>query len=78
MSQAMQRRIFVKRTVGSDPVVVPCVGAQKPAKMGLAEDDDMVQAILSNGPNQPFGKAVLPRRPWRDRFVPNAHSAQAL
>ena len=46
--------------------------------MRLAKDDDVVQAFAANGPNQSFGKTVLPRRARRDRFVPNAHCAEAL
>lgn len=52
-------------------VVVICVGAQYSAKMGLAEDNDVVQAFPANRPNQSFGKPVLPRRTRCDGFVPN-------
>jgi hypothetical protein len=40
--------------------------------MGLADNNNMVQIVPANGADQPFGKAVLPRRPRRDGFVPNA------
>jgi hypothetical protein len=56
-------------------VVVICVGAQYSAKMGLAEDNDVVQAFPANRPNQSFGKPVLPRRERCDGSVPNAHCA---
>ena len=46
--------------------------------MGLAKDDDVVQAFPANGPDQSFGKTVLPRRPRRDGFVANAHCTQAM
>src|SRR5215470_14407923 len=29
--------------------------------MGLAENDDMIQALAAGRPDQPFGKAILPR-----------------
>jgi hypothetical protein len=29
--------------------------------MDLAEDDDMIQALAADRPDQPLGKAVLPR-----------------
>ena len=48
------------------------------AQMRLAKDDDVVQAFAANGPNQSFGKTVLPGRARRDRFIPNAHCAEAL
>jgi hypothetical protein len=29
--------------------------------MGLAENDDMIQALAADRPDQPFGKAIPPR-----------------
>ena len=29
--------------------------------MGLAESDDMIQALAADRADQPFGKAILPR-----------------
>jgi hypothetical protein len=29
--------------------------------MGLAENDDMIQALAADRPDQPLGKAILPR-----------------
>ena len=46
--------------------------------MLLTKDYDVVQAFAANGPNQSFGKAILPRRPRRDGFVPNAHRTEAM
>ena len=48
------------------------------AQMRLAKDDDVVQAFAANGPDQSFGKAVLPWRARSERFIPNAHCAEAL
>ena len=31
--------------------------------MRLAKDDDVIEAFSANGPDQSFGKSVLPRRP---------------
>src|SRR4051812_21280571 len=59
-------------------VVVACVGDQQPAQVSLAEDDGVVKALAANGPNQSFGKTVLPRRARRDRFVANAHCTHPL
>jgi len=41
--------------------------------MPLAVDNHVVQAFPANGPNQPFGKTVVPRWPRRNWLVPNAH-----
>src|SRR5665213_3093830 len=45
--------------------------------MRLTQDDKMVQALAADRANQPFGKAILPRRGWRGRLVPNAHGANS-
>jgi hypothetical protein len=45
--------------------------------MRLTQDDDMIQALAANRSDQPFGEAILPRRSWRGRPVPDAHGAQS-
>jgi len=45
--------------------------------MRLAQDDEMIHALAPDGSDQPFGKAVLPRRGWCSRLVPDAHGAQS-
>src|SRR5947209_14211116 len=38
----------------------------------------MVYAFASDRSDQSFGKAVLPRRAWSDRFVADAHGSQSM
>ena len=45
--------------------------------MRLAQDDEMVDTLAPDRADQPFGKAILPRRGWCSRRVPDAHGAQA-
>ena len=45
--------------------------------MGLTKNDDMIQALAADRPDQLFGKAILPRRGWCGRLVPDAHGAQS-
>ena len=45
--------------------------------MCLAQDDEMVHTLAPDRSNQPFGKAILPRRGRRGRLVPDAHGAQS-
>jgi hypothetical protein len=45
--------------------------------MRLAKNDDMIQALAADRPDQPFGKAILPGRGWCGRLVPDAHGAQS-
>src|SRR3981189_2907119 len=61
----------------SNVVVVTSIGSQGSAQMRLTKNDDMIQALAANRPDQPFGKAILPRRGWCGRLVPDAHGAQS-
>jgi hypothetical protein len=45
--------------------------------MRLAQDDEMVHALAPDGSDQPFGKAILPRRGWCSGLIPDAHGAQS-
>ena len=45
--------------------------------MRFAQDDEAVHPLASDRSDQPFGKAILPRRSWRGRLVPDAHGAQS-
>ena len=45
--------------------------------MHLAQDNYVVHTLTPDRSDQPFGKAILPRRGWRGRLVPDAHGAQS-
>lgn len=45
--------------------------------MRLAQDDEVIDTLAPDESDQPFRKAILPRRGWCSRFVPNAHGAQS-
>jgi hypothetical protein len=45
--------------------------------MDLAQDNDVVQTLTPDRSDQPFHKAILPRRGWCGRLVPDAHGAQS-
>ena len=59
-------------------IVIPLIRAQQIAKMRLAEDNDMVEAITSDRADEPLSISILPGRAWRDRTIPNAHGPHAL
>src|ERR1700726_2306569 len=61
----------------SDAVVIVSIGFQNPAQMRLAQDNDVVHTLTPDRSDQPFGKAILPRRGWCGRLVPDAHGAQS-
>ena len=58
---ARDRRIFVKRPMRSDFVIIARIGSQDPAEMRLTKNDDMIEALAADRPDQSFGKAILPR-----------------
>ena len=53
----------------SDVIVIASVGLQDAAQMCLAQDDKVIQTLAPDRTDQPFGKAILPRRRRRDRLV---------
>src|SRR5438876_11700126 len=61
----------------SDVVVIACVRLQNLTQMHLAQDNDVVHTLTPDRSDQPFGKAILPRRGWCGRLVPDAHGAQS-
>src|SRR6476620_4255910 len=63
--------------MGSHIVVIVCVGSQNAAQMRFAPNDDMIDALTPDRPDQPFGKAILPGRGWCGRLVPDAHGTQS-
>src|ERR1700746_1347119 len=61
----------------SNVVVIASIGSQDSAQMRLAQDDEMVNTLAPDRSDQPFGKAILPRRGRCSGLVPNAHGAQS-
>jgi hypothetical protein len=45
LDRPMARRILIQRQMCSELVVIACVGRKDPAQMGLAEDDDVIEAF---------------------------------
>src|SRR3984957_12450261 len=61
----------------SEAIIIVGVGLQDPTQMHLAQDNDVVHTLTLDRSDQPFGKAILPRRGWCSRFVPDAHGTQS-
>src|SRR5882757_5674667 len=61
----------------SNVVVIASIESQDSAQMHLAQDNDVVHTFTPDRSDQPFGKAILPRRGWCGRLVPNTHGAQS-
>src|SRR6202048_3038060 len=58
-------------------VVIASIESQDSAQLHLAQDNDVVHTFTPDRSDQPFGKAILPRRGWCGRLVPDAHGAQS-
>src|ERR1700723_3090473 len=61
----------------SDAVVIVSIGFQNSAQMRLAQDNDVVHILTPDRSDQPFGRAILPRRGRCGRLVPDAHGAHS-
>jgi len=53
-------RIFIQRQMRSKFVVVAGVGRKDPAQMGVAEDDDVIEAFPADRADQSLRMPVLP------------------
>ena len=58
--RAMVRRIFIQRQMRSKFVVVSGVGRKDPSQMGLAEDDDVIEAFPVDRADQSLRLPALP------------------
>jgi hypothetical protein len=57
----MGRRIFSQGQVRSEFVVIAGVGGKDSTQMGVAEDDDVIEAFPTDRADQPLRMPVLPR-----------------
>ncbi len=67
--------VVVQRPVSAGVMVVSDVAAENSTEMLLVEDQDMVEALSTNGADQPFAIRILPRRVGRS---PNLFDADRL
>ena len=71
------RCVPAQRQVRTRPVVVVEIRCEDPPQVPLVEDDHVVQAFPHDGPDHPFRKRILPRRPWGSDDFLDAHSNNA-
>jgi len=57
--------VFVQRPVRSDFIVIVSIILQSLTQVTFAQDDEVIEALAPDRSDQPFSKAVLPRRPNR-------------
>src|SRR5262245_28248083 len=58
-------------------VVVSRVGGKNTPQMGFAKDQDVIQTVVPQRPDQALHIRVLPGRPRRCWAIPNSHRAKA-
>jgi hypothetical protein len=63
--------VVVKRLVWPRGVVVGEIRAQDAAEMGLAENDDVIEALAADGADDAFDERILPGCPWSNAHLSN-------
>jgi hypothetical protein len=61
LDRSMARRILTQGQMSPEFIVIVGVGLKDPAQMGLAEDDDVIEAFAADRADQPLRIPVLPR-----------------
>jgi hypothetical protein len=65
--------VVVKRLVWPRGVVMGEIRAQDAAEMGLAQNDDVIEALAADGADDPFDERVLPGCPRGNDHLSNPH-----
>jgi xanthine/CO dehydrogenase XdhC/CoxF family maturation factor len=75
--QIIRTTFSVHTPVSPQLVIVGGILQQNPAQVRFAQDNHMVHALAPDRSDQPFSEAILPRRRWCSRLVPDAHGTQS-
>src|SRR5258708_7888934 len=67
----------MQRPVSSDLVVIAGIRLEGAAQGDFTHDHNVVEALAPDRSDEPFNMAILPRRAWRGRVVPDPHGLQA-
>ena len=59
--RAGQGSVLLERKMGARRGVVLDVSVQHPAQPGGIQNDHVIEALSSNGPDEPFDMSILPR-----------------
>src|SRR5580704_18369224 len=78
LDRSMARRILAQRQMCSQVVVIDAVGRKDSAQVGLAEDDDVIEAFPADRADQSLRMPVLPGWPRGDRVIAYAHGCKTL
>ena len=72
------RHILAEGELRPDVIIISGIRRKDPAQVGLAEDDDVVEAFSTDRAYQPLGISVLPGRLWGCWVVPDTHGSKTL
>ena len=61
LDRPMARRIFIQGQMRSEFIVIAGVGSKDSTQMGVAEDDDVIEAFPADRADQSLRMPVLPR-----------------
>ena len=64
--------------MGSEFVVVAGVGRKDAAQVGLAEDNNVIEAFPADRTDKSLRMPILPGRPRGDRMIPYTHGCKAV
>ena len=60
LNRTIARRILTQRQMRPEFFVISCVGRKYPTQMGVAEDDDVIEAFPADRANEPLRVPILP------------------
>jgi hypothetical protein len=72
----MGRRVLAQGQMRSKFVVIAGVGRKDSTQMGVAKDDDVIEAFPANRTDQSLRMPILPGRAWGRRVISDAHGRE--
>src|SRR6266851_557759 len=73
-----KRGVLSERKMGAGAIVIVGVGSEDPAQMGLAQDEDVIEAFPPDRADEPLRMPVPPGRPRGGRVIAYTHRRKAL
>ncbi len=61
LNRTTERRVLAEGEVGPDVIIIGGIRREDPAQMGLAEDDDVIEAFPTDRADQPLRMSILRR-----------------
>jgi hypothetical protein len=78
LDRPMARRILIRGQMRSEFVVIGGVSGKDSTQMGVAEDDDVIEAFPADRADQSLRMPILPGRPRGGRVIAYTHRRKTL